>query len=327
MSYAIEVKRKSFKIAGGFKISRETRTHANVVEVTLSDGTFSGHGECVPYPRYGESIESVCQQIEDLTPQLKRGLARKELQEALPAGSARNAVDCAFWDLEAKKQNKRAFEIAGLKKLNTLTTAFTISVDSPQKMAEKARQAAHRPLLKVKLAGAGDNERIDAVRNAAPESRLIVDANEAWDEGCFEINMRACAAASVELVEQPLPAKNDDFLNDLPRTVLICADESLNPGKNIGELKGKYDAVNIKLDKAGGLTAALQLAVDARRHDLKTMVGCMLGSSLAMAPAILVAQHADYVDLDGPLLLSQDRTPGLRFSGSTLYPPTPDLWG
>ncbi|WP_428671294.1 dipeptide epimerase, partial [Roseibium sp.] len=262
MSLVVTVEAECFEIAGGFRISRETRTHAQVVVVTLQDGTFKGRGECVPYPRYGESLESVQTQIQEIAPALQAGLTRATLLEAMPAGAARNAVDCALWDLEAKKSGRTAADLAGAGTLRPLTTAFTISVDTPEAMAEKTAAAAHRPLLKVKLAGPGDDERIAAVRKAAPDSTLIVDANEAWDQSCFEINMTACKAAGVALIEQPLPSKNDGLLAEIDRSVTICADESLHPGKSIDGLREKYDAVNIKLDKAGGLTAALQLVED-----------------------------------------------------------------
>ncbi|WP_298819370.1 N-acetyl-D-Glu racemase DgcA [uncultured Roseibium sp.] len=327
MSLSVELVAERFEIAGGFKISRETRTHAQVVMVTVGDGTSTGHGECVPYPRYGETLESVQTQVEEIAPLLKEGLSREALLKAMPAGAARNAVDCALWDLEAKRSGHSAAVIAGLGVLKPVTTAFTISVDTPGIMAEKTAAAAHRPLLKVKLAGAGDDERIAAVRASAPNSTLIVDANEAWDESCFDKNMSACQAAGVALIEQPLPAKSDGLLADANHPVTICADESLHPGKGVDELRRKYDAVNIKLDKAGGLTAALQLVQEAKAMEFKVMIGCMLGTSLAMAPAVLIAQDADFVDLDGPLLLARDRSPGLHFEGSTLYPPQPDLWG
>jgi len=327
MSLTVDIEAERFEIAGGFKISRETRTHAQVVVVTLRDGHHTGHGECVPYPRYGESLESVQTQIEQVSGLLREGLSRAQLLEAMPAGAARNAVDCALWDLAAKQSGKRAFELAGAAVLKPVTTAFTISVDTPEVMAQKTRAAAHRPLLKVKLAGPGDDARIAAVRRAAPDCTLIVDANEAWDASCFDINMAACENAGVALIEQPLPSGNDDLLAGIERQVTICADESLQPGKTVDGLREKYDAVNIKLDKAGGLTAALNLVRAARLQDLKVMVGCMVGTSLAMAPAVVIAQQADYVDLDGPLLLAQDRSPGLRFDGSTLFPPEPELWG
>ncbi|PVB61740.1 N-acetyl-D-Glu racemase DgcA [Labrenzia sp. 011] len=327
MSLTVDIEAERFEIAGGFKISRETRTHAQVIVVTLKDGGCTGRGECVPYPRYGESLESVQGLIEEVAPLLRSGLSRQALQDAMPAGAARNAVDCAMWDLEAKKTGKPVAELAGIGPLKAVTTAFTISVDSPELMAEKTRAAAHRPLLKIKLAGPGDADRIAAVRQAAPDSTLIVDANEAWDPSCFEENMAACAAAGVALIEQPLPSKDDGLLAEIDRPIAICADESLHPGMGVDGLQGKYDAVNIKLDKAGGLTAAMELVKAAREREFRIMVGCMLGTSLAMAPAALIAQQVDFVDLDGPLLLAQDRSPGLKFEGSTLYPPQPELWG
>jgi len=327
MNQLVSIEAESFEIAGGFKISRETRTHAKVVVVTITDGPATGRGECVPYPRYGESLETVQTQIEEVTPLLKAGLSREALLDAMPAGAARNAVDCALWDLEAKRAGKSASELAGLDGLHPVTTAFTISVDTPETMAQKTAVAAHRPLLKVKLAGPGDDERIRAVRAAAPDAKLIVDANEAWDESCFDSNMAACAEVGVELIEQPLPSKSDDMLRSFRSPITICADESLSPGIGLDSLRDRYGAVNIKLDKAGGLTEALRLLEAARQADFKVMIGCMLGTSLAMAPAVLIGQSADYVDLDGPLLLSQDRSPGLRFDDSTLYPPDPALWG
>ncbi|WP_415716107.1 N-acetyl-D-Glu racemase DgcA [Roseibium sp.] len=328
MSIGVEISAERFEIAGGgFTISRGSRTHAEVVVVTLRDGAHVGRGECVPYPRYGESLESVQTQIEEITPVLKEGLTRGQLQRSMPPGAARNAVDCALWDLEAKRAGKTAAELAGIATMAPVTTAFTISVGTPETMAEKTRAAAHRPLLKVKLAGQGDDQRIAAVRQAAPDSTLIIDANEAWDESCFEINMKACEAAGVALIEQPLPAANDAFLKGFSGEVIVCADESLHPGGSLDGLREKYDAVNIKLDKAGGLTEGLHLLKAAREQNFKIMVGCMLGTSLAMAPAVLIAQQADFVDLDGPLLLAEDRTPGLTFEESTLFPPSPALWG
>lgn len=327
MSRSLRIDLESFEIAGGFAISRGSRTHAHVLVTTVTDGAVSGRGECVPYARYGETMDSVQAQIEEIAPALKAGLSRHELQAAMPAGAARNAVDCALWDLEAKLSGRRAADNASLPPLSPLTTAYTISVGTPEIMAEKTAKAAHRPLLKVKLAGAGDDERIDAVRKAAPASTLIVDANEAWDATCFSRNMDACERAGVALIEQPLPAGNDALLAGLDRKIVICADESLHTRSGLQDLRGRYDAINIKLDKAGGLTEALALLADAKSLDFKIMVGCMLGTSLAMAPAVLLAQEADYVDLDGPLLLTQDRSPGLVFDGSTLFPPEPELWG
>ncbi|WP_346912404.1 N-acetyl-D-Glu racemase DgcA [uncultured Roseibium sp.] len=327
MSISVSLDTERFEIAGGFAISRGSRTHAEVLVVTLNDGSVRGHGECVPYARYGESLDSVAEQIRAIAPGIEAGMTRAELQAAMPAGAARNAVDCAFWDLEAKISGKTAADLAGLAALKPVTTAYTISVGTPETMAEAARKAASRPLLKVKLAGAGDPERLRAVRANAPDARLIIDANEAWDASCFAENMAACLETGVELIEQPLPASDDGALESLARPVTVCADESLHTRKDLASLRKRYDAVNIKLDKAGGLTEALLLLKDARTLEFKTMIGCMLGTSLAMAPAMLLAQTADYVDLDGPLLLTKDREPGLKFEGSLLYPPEPALWG
>jgi L-alanine-DL-glutamate epimerase-like enolase superfamily enzyme len=327
MSRSVSIDLESFEIAGGFTISRGSRTHANVLVATVTDGDHVGRGECVPYARYNETMESVQEQIQEISPLLKDGLSRHALQEAMPAGAARNAVDCALWDLEAKQSGKPAAEIAGIPPLSPVTTAYTISVGTPEIMAEKTAKAAHRPLLKVKLGGSGDDERIEAVRKAAPDSALIVDANEAWDDSCFARNMAACEAAGVALIEQPLPSKDDNRLKDFSSNITICADESLHTRDGLEDLRSRYDAINIKLDKAGGLTEALALLDQAKALEFKIMVGCMLGTSLAMAPAVLLAQRADYVDLDGPLLLTQDREPGLVFEGSTLFPPRPELWG
>jgi L-alanine-DL-glutamate epimerase-like enolase superfamily enzyme len=327
MSRSVSIDLESFEIAGGFTISRGSRTHANVLVTTLTDGDHIGRGECVPYARYGETMESVQEQIQEISPLLTDGLSRHALQEAMPAGAARNAVDCALWDLEAKQSGKPAAEIAGIPPLSPVTTAYTISVGTPDIMAEKTAKAAHRPLLKVKLGGVGDDERIEAVRKAAPDSTLIVDANEAWDASCFATNMAACEAAGVALIEQPLPSKDDSRLKDFSSKITICADESLHTRDGLEDLRSRYDAINIKLDKAGGLTEALALLDQAKALEFEIMVGCMLGTSLAMAPAVLLAQRADYVDLDGPLLLTQDREPGLIFEGSTLFPPRPELWG
>ncbi|MBD8890453.1 N-acetyl-D-Glu racemase DgcA [Roseibium litorale] len=328
MTRTLAIETEAFEIAGGgFAISRGRRTHAHVLLVTLTDGSFAGRGECVPYARYGESLESVEAQIRAVAADLEKGASRADIQTLIPAGAARNAVDCALWDLEAKMLGKSASELAGLPALKPVTTAYTLSVDTPGKMAEAAAKAAARPLLKVKLTGAGDDERIAAVREHAPSSTLIVDANEAWDEACFETNMAACLKAGVALIEQPLPAGKDGLLADMDRPVTVCADESLHTSADLKSLRDRYDAVNIKLDKAGGLTEALLMARAARDLEFKVMIGCMLGTSLAMAPAVLIAQMADFVDLDGPLLLARDRQPGLTFEGSSLFPPEPALWG
>ncbi len=327
MTAELAVATDSWPIEGGFTIARGSRTHAHVVVATLTAGPHRGRGECVPYARYGETVEGVMEEIARLGPDIARGLDRAGLQQAMPAGAARNALDCAFWDLAAKQAGTRAAELAGIGSLAPMTTAFTISLGTPERMADDTARARHRPLLKIKLGGEGDDARIAAVRRAAPEARLIVDANEAWTAELFDRNMAACHAAGVELIEQPLPADADAALATLARPIPVCADESLHTSADLERLAPLYDAVNIKLDKTGGLTEALVLARAARRMNFKVMVGCMLGTSLAMAPAALVAQGADYVDLDAPLLLARDREPGLVFEGSTLHPPEPALWG
>lgn len=323
-----------FPIAGQFTISRGSRTEIVVVSVTITrrdpetgQVLATGHGECVPYVRYGETTDSVIKQISEIIPALEAGLTRDALQSAMPAGAARNAVDCALWDLACKQSGKTAAVLAGLSPLGPGVTAYTLSLGTPDSMREVARANAHRPLLKVKLGGAGDVDRIRAVRDGAPESRLIVDANEAWSVDLYEENMAACANVGVDLVEQPLPAAEDDALRDLPRPITVCADESLHTRADLPRLRPLYDAINIKLDKAGGLTEALLLQSAAREQGFQIMIGCMLGTSLAMAPAMLIAQDADFIDLDGPLLLAEDRDPALRYEDGQVMPPTPALWG
>ncbi len=316
-----------FPIAGSFVIARGAKTEAVVVVATIEQDGARGRGECVPYARYGESIESVVAQIEKLRGRIEDGLDRHALQPLLPPGAARNALDCALWDFEAKRARAPAFTLAGLDRLRAVTTAFTISVGTPETMALAARAARDRPLLKIKLAGEGDIERIAAVRTAAPESDLIVDANEAWTEANLAPHLEACAKADVRLIEQPLPADNDAALEMVQHTVPICADESVHDRHGLEALRTRYDAINIKLDKTGGLTEALALASAAEGLGFGLMIGCMVSTSLAMAPALLLAPRARFVDLDGPLLLAQDRPHGLRYEGSILYPPGADLWG
>ena len=314
-------------IAGSFGISRGSKTEAVVVVAELSDGKAHGRGECVPYARYGESIESVMTQINVMRPQLEAGLDRSALQTAMPPGAARNALDCALWDLEAKRRGRPVHDVAGLPAPHALTTAYTISLAAPAVMATAAEAAASRELLKVKLGAEGDVARIAAVRAAAPNAVLIVDANEGWNESNLAANFAACADAGVVLVEQPLPERNDQALVQTQRPIPVCADESVHDRSSLAALTGKYDAINIKLDKAGGLTEALAVAAEAQRQNFTIMVGCMVATSLAMAPAILLAQQARFVDLDGPLLLSKDRADGLRYVDSLVYPPSPSLWG
>jgi L-alanine-DL-glutamate epimerase-like enolase superfamily enzyme len=316
-----------FPIAGAFTIARGSRTEAVVVVAELVQGPHRGRGECIPYPRYGETPEGVVASLEAMRVSVGGGLDRAALQSAIPAGAARNALDCAFWDLEAKRRGAPVAQLAGLAAPKPLVTAFTISLGAPEAMAAAAKAAASRPLLKVKLGGEGDPERLRAVRAAAPDAELIVDANEAWTNSLLKENLAACAEARVTLVEQPLPAGNDAALAGWAHPVPICADESVHGLESLDALAGKYDAVNIKLDKTGGLTEALALAAEARRRGYRLMVGCMVASSLSMAPAMLVAQQADVVDLDGALLLARDRPEGLRYDGSLVHPPIPALWG
>ncbi|MEZ5840716.1 MAG: N-acetyl-D-Glu racemase DgcA [Hyphomicrobiales bacterium] len=327
MSLALRAAIEHWPIAGSFRISRGAKTEAAVVVATINDGAHAGRGECVPYARYGETVEGVLAAIEAMAPALAAGLSREDLAEAMPAGAARAAIDCALWDLEAKRRGRSVADLAAIGTLRPLETAFTLSLGSPDEMAKAAAANARRPLLKIKLGGSGDPERILAVRHAAPQSKLIIDANEGWQLADFQYFMSICVDARVDLVEQPLPADADDALSYLPRPVPVCADESLHTRADLERLAGLYDAVNIKLDKTGGLTEALALAAEAEARGLTIMVGCMVGTSLAMAPAFMVAQRAAFVDLDGPLLLARDRDPGFRFDGSLMYPPDPELWG
>jgi L-alanine-DL-glutamate epimerase-like enolase superfamily enzyme len=315
-------------LAGAFTISRGSKTEAVTVVVELGDGLHRGRGECVPYARYGETPDGVVAAIEAMRAALRHGLDRAALQDAMPAGAARNALDCAFWDLNAKQAGRRVYELAGLAAPKPLVTAYTISLGTPAAMAAAAQQAASRPLLKVKLGGGGDDAaRIAAVRRAAPNATLIADANEGWDEKDLARNLAACADAGVTLIEQPLTDGRDGALKRIKRPIPVCADESIHDRASLDALAGKYDAINIKLDKAGGLTEALALAAEAERRGFSIMVGCMVASSLAMAPAMLVAQRASVVDLDGPLLLAKDRPDGLQYAGGLAYPPEPALWG
>ena len=326
----LKVSIESFPIAGTFTISRGSRTEARVAVAAIEEGVSSGRGECVPYARYGETVDGVAEQIEALGDAISLRATREDLLTFLPPGAARNALDCALWDLEAKLAGERVWTLAGLPEPRGVVTAYTLSLDTPEAMEAAARKAATRPLLKVKLGAAGDPERIGAVRRGAPQSRLIADANEGWDESSLEANFAACRAAGVELIEQPLPAGKDGALANLGaarRGIPVCADESLHTAADLSPVSQLYQAVNIKLDKAGGLTAALALLAEARRHGLAVMAGCMVGTSLAMAPALLIAAGADFADLDGPLLLARDRDPGLVYKGSEIQPYGPELWG
>tara|TARA_Y100001954_G_C15738591_1_gene567130 strand:+ start:297 stop:1268 length:972 start_codon:yes stop_codon:yes gene_type:complete len=318
-------KAEKWKLAEVFKISRGSRTETELVTVTLYDGTFEGRGECMANHRYNETQESVlaCINKVDIDDQINR----QKLQTLLPACAARNAIDCALWDLEAKRAGKRVTELVGIDKSTTLITAFTISADTPDKMAAAAHRNSERPLLKLKISGDCDVDRVKAVRYGAPNARLIVDANEAWTEDMVEPLSKQLKALGVEMIEQPLPKDADRALANIPHTIPFCADESCHTTQDLENLLGLYDVVNIKLDKAGGLTEAIRLKRNAMAKGFKIMVGCMISTSLAMAPAYIVAHGAEYVDIDGPLLLAEDRTHGLEFSGSLVSPPSELLWG
>ncbi|UXN64354.1 dipeptide epimerase [Phyllobacterium sp. A18/5-2] len=327
MALKMEIMVERWPIAGAFTISRGSKTEAAVVLCILTDGDYVGRGECVPYARYGESLDSVCGEIEKLRDALLNGATREDLPALIGAGAARNAIDCALWDLEAKRSGKLVADMVGLPPLRDLTTAVTVSFGNARAMAASAAAFAGRPLIKVKVGGDNDAERIRLVAEAAPASRIIIDANEGWSGDNIVENMLAAAKAGVVLIEQPLPAGKDDILAEIPHPVPVCADESAHGTDDLHTLLGRYDSINIKLDKTGGLTEALRMQKRARELGFGIMVGCMVGTSLAMAPATLVAQDADFVDLDGPLILKEDRDPGLVFEGSRVSPPEPELWG
>jgi L-Ala-D/L-Glu epimerase len=326
-STALAGRIEHWPIAGSFTISRGTKTEAVTVMAQVARDGHIGQGECVPYPRYGETPEATLAALLSMQDPLARGLDRQGLQAAMPPGAARNALDCALLDLEAKISGRRAWELLGRPAPRACTTAYTISLGTPKEMAAATAKAAHRPLLKIKLGGDGDGKRIAAVRKSAPESELIVDANEAWTTKNLEKNLADCAKAGVTLVEQPLPAGQDEALARIRRPLAVCADESVHDRASLEGLRERYDAVNIKLDKTGGLTEALMMADAAQALGLEIMIGCMVATSLAMAPAMLLAQQARFVDLDGPLLLARDRDDALRYDGSLVYPPEPALWG
>ena len=312
-----------FKLAQAFTISRGSRTDARVLTVEVTEDGRTGWGEFVPYALYGETLESVADEIGSLPP----GFDRLALQDLLPAGAARNAVDCALWDLEAKTMGKPVWQLAGLPAPRPLVTAYTLSLDAPEAMRAAAAKNAHRPLLKIKLGTPDDMPRLEAVRAGAPAARIIVDANEGWTPEIYADLAPHLLRLGVAMVEQPLPAGADEGLLGLARPVPLCADESVHDRATLAALAGKYDLINIKLDKTGGLTEALALKAQAEAAGFGIMVGCMVGSSLAMAPAVLLAQGAAVVDLDGPLLLAEDRSTPLVYDAEGVHPPQPALWG
>ncbi|PVA07304.1 N-acetyl-D-Glu racemase DgcA [Thalassorhabdomicrobium marinisediminis] len=319
----ITVEQDVFRLAEVFTISRGSRTEAKVLTVRIARDGAAGWGECVPYARYDETLESVTAQIEGLPADVTRGA----LYDLLEPGAARNAVDCALWDLEAKAAGKRVWELLDRPAPGPCVTAFTLSLDTPEKMQQAAARHAHRPLLKIKLGTPDDMARLEAVRAGAPDSRIIVDANEGWTAEVYSDLAPHLLRLGVAMVEQPLPAGQDDMLGEIARPLPVCADESCHDTASLPALKGKYDMVNIKLDKTGGLTEALRLNEAARAEGYEVMVGCMVGSSLAMAPATIVAQGAEIVDLDGPLLLAEDRDAPLTFDAAGVHPPQAALWG
>ena len=327
MAMTIHAIAEIFPIAGNFIISRGAKTEARVVTVTVSDGAHSGRGECVPYSRYGESVDSVMEEVTAASRAIAADPSRESLQTLMPPGAARNAIDCAMWDFEAKAGGISVNKMLCAGNAAALSTAFTLSLGTPDEMAAAARAASRRPMLKIKVGGEGDIERLRAVVQAAPNSKIILDANEGWTEENVEANMLEAAALGIALIEQPLPQGRDAMLRHIGHPVPICADESAHTSAALHELAGLYDAVNIKLDKTGGLTEALKMRDAAKAMGFQIMAGCMVGTSLAMAPALYLAQGAEFVDLDGPLLLARDRHPALRYEGSMVFPPCAELWG
>ena len=320
----ITVSSDIFKLAKVFTISRGSRTEAKVLTVRILKDGITGWGECVPYSRYNETLDSVERQIKGVS----RGINRDSLLDELPAGAARNAVDCDLWDLEAKSKNKRVWEILNLKTPVPQITAYTLSLGTPENMYNQSIENNYRPLLKIKLGGGEEDiARIEQVRLGAPNSRIIVDANEGWSLELYRELAPVLLRLGVEMVEQPFPSHQDDALLEIERVLPVCADESCHDRGSLENLHGKYDIVNIKLDKTGGLTEALELRSAAQKAGYKVMVGCMVGSSLAMAPATLIAQGVDFTDLDGPLLLAEDRKNPLKYNENGVYPPEKELWG
>jgi L-alanine-DL-glutamate epimerase-like enolase superfamily enzyme len=323
----LAAREERWPIADAFTIARGSKTEARVVVVELTDAALRGRGEAVPYSRYGETVEGVLDQIASVRAAVEAGIDAAALQPLLPPGAARNALDCALWDLAAKRSGLRAWRLAGRERLDPVKTCYTISLGTPAEMADQAARAARRPMLKLKIGGADDLAAVAAVRQAAPRTRLLVDANESLAFDDLTRIAPDLARLEVKLLEQPLPADADEVLEGYASPVPLCADESLHTRAELAACAKRYGAVNIKLDKAGGLTESLALADEARARGLAIMAGCMVATSLAMAPALIIAQGARFVDLDGPLLLARDREPGLSYIGSIIEPPTPELWG
>ncbi|MEZ5872202.1 MAG: N-acetyl-D-Glu racemase DgcA [Nitratireductor sp.] len=327
MTAKLHFRTETWPISGSFTIARGAKTKADVVVCQIERDGCSGSGECVPYARYGETLESVNEQLLAHAHIIEQGGDRNDLRANMPAGAARNAIDCALWDIEAKETGVEVHRLVCKHPPRPIPTAMTISLSDPETMAAAARTHASRPLLKVKLGGDGDADRILAVAAAAPDSRIILDANESWREDNIHELMMVAAQARVALIEQPLPAGHDEILSRIPHPVPVCADESVHVSADLHKLTARYDAVNIKLDKAGGLTEAMDMLNTAHELGYSVMVGCMVATSLSMAPAVLLAQRAEFVDLDGPLILQKDRPHGLSYSTSLVSPPSSKLWG
>jgi L-alanine-DL-glutamate epimerase-like enolase superfamily enzyme len=323
----LAVRDEHWPTAQVFTIARGAKTEAHVVVAEITQAGATGRGEAVPYPRFGETVAGAMATVERVRPAIEAGATRAELQSLLTAGAARNALDCALWDLESKITGEPAWKAAGRTRLDPVKTCYTLSLDSPEAMAEAARAAGRRPVLKLKIGGAGDLDRVEAVRQAAPKTRLIVDANEGLSFEDLKRLAPEFARLDVKLIEQPLPSGEDGVLEGYDCPVPLCADESLRSRLELAACARRYSYVNIKLDKAGGLTEALAMAAEARALGLEIMVGCMVATSLSMAPAMILAQGAAFADLDGPLLLERDRRPGLVYEGSLIHPPPPGLWG
>ena len=319
----IDVSQDSFPLKSAFRISRGSKTTADVVTVKLTRNGVQGWGECVPYPRYGETVESVTEQLQSVPPHITRA----DLIETLPAGAARNALDCAIWDVKAKETNRRVWQLANLPKPKPVQTAFTLSLGTVENMTRAATQNAHRPILKLKVGTPDDLDRLVAVRNAAPDAKLVIDANEGWTIDDYQLLIDHLVDMNIALIEQPFPAGQDACLSNLDRPIPICADESVHTSEDLPALVGKYDYLNIKLDKSGGLTTAIDLKAKAQAMGFDIMVGCMVGTSLSMAPALLLASDATLVDLDGPLLLTKDRDTPISYDARGMHPAPAELWG
>jgi L-alanine-DL-glutamate epimerase-like enolase superfamily enzyme len=314
-------------VAGAFTISRGAKTHVDVVVAEILDGDHAGRGEGTAIYYHGESAQSVLAQVLAESDAIANGLTRAELQTRLPRGAARNALDCGLWDLEAKKTGVPVWKLAGLPEPKPLVTAFTISLGDPGKMETDARASAHLPLLKLKLAGDGDEARVAAVRRGAPGARLIVDANEAWTDRDVAAEAAILARYGIELIEQPVYRGQDELLDGVVSPIPFAADESCQDRADLARCAGRYQAINVKLDKAGGLTEGLALAAEARALGMEVMVGCMLATSLGIAPAFVASGGARWVDLDGAMLLAKDRPAAMACASGVLEPPGPDLWG